>query len=537
MLVIREFYCRAIEKDNGKILGAGIICLASLILLLAVAARAIEKSGSYENDNCLTICLPSDVDSMDPVNHRSRITQIVLKNIFDSLTARDTCNRVVPQLAEEWRTLSNTEWEFRLRKGVRFHNGDELRASDVVFTLDRIVNESYPGFPPSPRKGLFSPVSEVTAVDDYTIRIKTKNPWPGLPLMLSLQEIIPEKYMKRVGPEKFNEMPVGTGPFRFVHREENKEIVLERFEEYYGGSPERPPVQAAPLKNLVFKIVPSYLDQITLLKKKKCNLLFNIPPEFIPVLEMAGDINILNLPATRCIFADINCARPFFKDPRAREALNYAVDVETIVSQKLKGQARALSTIFLPKAEGFDPDLKPYHYNPEIARRLLKASNFPFEHVIDICTNQNDLIFADSISVYLTKLGLKTRVRIIPGDRPGAAGADATWDIFTGSWGNSTLDPTGIVVPKLHSSGSANFSGFSSAELDNLLDEAQNTMTGTLRVRHFKRIQEILFKEAPMIFGYAPDEYYAVTGNVKNFVPSTTGMLEMHDIILEETKR
>ena len=537
MLVKCELCCRAMENNTAKRLCSEIICLTSLFLLLNVTARATEKSRSFERDNCLTICLPSDVESMDPVNHRSRITQIVLKNIFDSLTARDTNNRVIPQLAEGWWILSDIEWEFRLRKGVKFHNGEELKASDVAFTLNRIINTSYPGFASSPRKGLFSPVSSVIIVDDYTIRIKTKHPWPSLPLMLSLQEIIPEKYMKSVGPEKFNEMPVGTGPFKFVRREKNKEIILERFEDYYGGSPERPPVQAASLKYLVFKIVPSYLDQITMLKKKKCNLLFNIPPEFIPIIRMAGDINIINIQATRCIFADINCDRPFFKDPRAREALNYAVDVETIINQKLKGQARVLSTLFLPNAEGFNPDLKPYSYNPEMAKKLLKASDFPFEHVIKIYTNQNDLLFADGISLYLTKLGLKTKVRVISGERPEDAGSDATWDIFAGSWGNSTLDPTGIVIPKLQSGGSANYSGFSSAELDAILDKVQNTMSATLRTSHFKRIQEILFKEAPMIFGYAPDEYYAVTDDVKNFIPSITGMLEMHDIILEETKR
>ena len=119
--------------------------------------------------------------------------------------------------------------EFSLRKGVKFHNGSELTASDVVFTLNRIIDESISGFPPSPRKGIFSPVLKVTEKNDYTILIETKYPWSALPLMLSLQEILPEKYYKSLGPEKFSSAPVGTGPFKFVSIKKNKEIVLERF--------------------------------------------------------------------------------------------------------------------------------------------------------------------------------------------------------------------------------------------------------------------------------------------------------------------
>ncbi|MGD9158501.1 MAG: ABC transporter substrate-binding protein [Desulfobacteraceae bacterium] len=529
-----DFYYRA-EKNTKKRLCRKTICLICLFPLIAETVPAKDEFYSFKEVNSLTICLPADIETLDPVNHRNRITQIVLKNIFDSLTTRDSGNRVIPQLAESWRLLNDTEWEFSLHRGVKFHNGEEFKASDAAFTLERIINDSYPGFPPSPRKGLFSAVSDVIVIDDYTLKIKTDYPWPNLPLMLSLQEIIPEKYMKSVGPEKFNKKPVGTGPFKIVHRNKNKEIILERFKGYYGGSPERPPVQAAPLKYLVFRVLPSYLDQIAFLKKKECNLLFNVPPELISVLKTSGEIVIHSIPATRCIFADINCSRPYFKDTLVRRALNYAVDVETIINQKLMGKGYALSTVFLPNAAGYNPGLKAHPYDPEIAWKLLIAAEFPLDHVILIYTDQNNLLFADGISLYLTKLGLKTRIKIVSDTKPETTGPNASWDIFVGSWGNSTLDPMGIVVPKLKSGGSANFSGFKSRELDIIIEETQKTMSESARIKNLHRIQEILFNETPMIFGYAPQEYYAVTKNVKNFVPSITGMLEMHDIFLGET--
>jgi peptide/nickel transport system substrate-binding protein len=373
----------------------------------------------------------------------------------------------------------------------------------------------------------------VQARDDYNVVIKTYYPWPNLPLMLSLQEIVPERYMKEAGIEGFNEKPVGTGPFIFVRREKGDEIILESFNDYYGGPPELPPVQVAPVKQLVFRVVPSYIDQVSMLKKGECNIIFNIPSDLIPVLRMSKDIVIQSIPATRSVFAELNLSRPFFKDKRVRRALNHAVDIETILKQKFMGKGQRLSTIFLANTTGFDPGLEPYQYDPQMAKRLLAEADFPFSQTILIYTNQSELLFADGISLYLTKLGIKNRVQVIQGERPDRIGTEAPWDIFMGSWGNSTLDPVDIVDPKLSGRGSANYSGFYSDELDMIMEKVQKTMSPSLRKEYFKRIQRIIYDEAPMIFGYGPDEFYAVTSNVKNFHPSASGMLEMHDVALE----
>lgn len=509
-----------------------IILLLCLLLIDITLPFAGEEK--RQDNSTVTVCMASDIISLDPTDHRSRVTQIVLKNIFDSLTARDSRNNVIPQLAESWSLINDTEWEFRLKRGVKFHNGDELKASDAAFTFNRIIYGEPPGYIPTKRRALYSAVTGIFVLDDYTLRIRTSYPWPGLPVMFSLQEIVPEKYMKEKGPAAFTRMPVGTGPFKYKSRTKGEKIVLERFDDYYGGSSERPPVQAAPLKNLVFRIVTSYPDQVAMLKKRECNIITDVPGELLPVLKISGDIDIYNIPATRCYFADVNCSRPFFKDVRCRKALNYAVDVEAIIKQKFPGNGSILATVFLPNTRGYNPDLKPYPYDPETARRLFKESDFPMDYVISIHAHRSVLLFADGISMYLTKLGIKSRVKLVDGLRPDKTGNDASWDIFVGSWGNTTLDPMGIVVPKLCSGGSDNYSGFVSKELDRLVNEARHTMSDLQRKEYFYRIQQIIFNESPMIFGYAPDEFYAVTENVRNFIPSITGMLEMHDVFSEE---
>jgi peptide/nickel transport system substrate-binding protein len=505
-----------------------------LILFLGALESAISAeraaSGDFIENNRLVVCLPAGVDSFDPADHRSRITQIVLKNIFDSLTTRDHSNRIIPQLAESWRLIDDTQWEFKLRRGVRFHNGHELSAVDVQFSLNRVIHEGALDGRTSPRRSLLSPISEVRVKDDCTVRIKTLYSWPNLPLMLSLQEIVPAAYMQAVGGRGFEAHPVGTGPFRFVSNDGGRHIVLKRFEGYYGGSPQRTPVQTAPLKKVVFIVVPSLPDQVTLLKTGRCDILFNLPPSSIPILEMVPGLRVLKGPATKSYFAEINCTRAPWGNRRVRQALNYAVDMQAIVRYKLQGHGSVLSTVLLPNAFGFDPGLQPYPYDPARARKLLKAAAFPSGHSISIYCSSEDLLFADGIALFLTKLGMRTRTVTQTVPRPQAVGRDAPWDIFVGSWGNSTLDPAGILQPKFRSHGAGNFSGFASADLDSLMQEARRTMDRSRRSDLYRRIQALLFEEAPMIFGYAQDEYYGVARRVKNFIPSPSGMMDMHDV-------
>jgi peptide/nickel transport system substrate-binding protein len=321
---------------------------------------------------------------LDPTNHRSRASQIILKNIFDSLTTRTSTNEVIPQLAESWRLLEKTRWQFILRKGVRFHNGQNLTASDVKFTIDRVIRDGAIDGQTSPRKSLLEPVAEVTVIDDDTVDIKTRHPWPNLPLMLSMQEIVPAAYMQTVGTQGFESHPVGTGPFKFIRMEPDGNIVLERFDDYYGGSNRRPPVQKAPLKQVIFKTLPSHLDQLAMLKSGQCDIISHVPPRSIPILNMSPGIRILKAQATRSYFAEINCTRPPLNDARVRQALNYAVDMNAMIHQKMQGHGETLATVLLPNAYGFDSKLQPYPYDPSMVRWLMNTAAYPDDRAMVI---------------------------------------------------------------------------------------------------------------------------------------------------------
>lgn len=490
-------------------------------------------SDNEDKENELVICVNQPIFMLDPAIHRSRSTQKILKNMLDSLTTRDANMRVVPQLAESWRTLTETAWEFKLKKGVRFHNNEELTAEDVKFSLERIFKERGMEGTTSPRRSLLGAVTEILVEDRYTIIIKTKKPWPILPLMLTFHEIVPKRYMTRVGSKGFQSHPIGTGPFKFVKLEKDHRILMERFEDYYGGSSSIPPVQNAPLKSLVFEYVPLKIKQIQMLKKKECSIIFHVNPNAMEIFQKSPDLRVLTQPATRSYFADLNCRKPPLNDPGVRRALNYAIDIDTIVSTILLGNGIPLTTILLPNSNGYNPALKPYGYNPELAKQLLAEASYDPEYVLQIRCNKDEVQFANNIASFLIKIGLKSEIQIADLRKPSVIGKDAPWDIDVGSWGDSTLDAVGIILPKLQTNGRGNYSGYSNQKIDNLLAMAESTFDLHLRKTYYQKIQEIVLYDAPMIFGYAKNDIYGIRKEVGNFFPSGSGMMNMHDVFVE----
>lgn len=351
----------------------GNILLSLFFIFISAPLTCYDANPSdLSKGESIVVGISSTILSLDPTNHRDRDTQMVIKNMFDSLTIRDKHLLVVPQLAESWQAVDQTTWEFKLRKGVKFHNGDDFTAKDVKFTLDRVTKEGALDGKTSPRKTLLGRVSEVKVVDKFTVRIITDKPWPILPLMLTLQEMVPSEYMQQVGSQKFENAPVGTGPFRFVEKKKDGILILERFEDYYGGSPENPPVQVAPLRHLIIKTVPDQVLRTAMLKKGQADIATNLPLETIPLFDVLPGIEVVSQPATRSYFADLNYMKPPFNDPRARVAANYAMDMRMVINTIFQGRGQILPTILLQHAFAFNDRLLPYPYDPETARGMFQ---------------------------------------------------------------------------------------------------------------------------------------------------------------------
>ena len=247
--------------------------VAALILALSACAQkeatprvTTTLEEEPQEGNTLVIGLASEVLSLDPADYRDRTTETVIRNMFDGLVTRTPYGWVVLEVAEMAILIDDTTWEFVLKQGITFHNGEALTAEDVKFTFDRIISENgidYPEPHTSPRKGLISPLESVEIVDDYTVRFHFSDPWPVAMQMLVHQQIVPKDYFEKVGNEGFIKAPVGCGPFKFVEGSLDNQIVMERFDDYHGGALALPPVGPARVDRLIFKVIPDASTRAT----------------------------------------------------------------------------------------------------------------------------------------------------------------------------------------------------------------------------------------------------------------------------------
>ncbi|HED24493.1 MAG TPA: ABC transporter substrate-binding protein [Firmicutes bacterium] len=490
-----------------------------------------EETG-VDEDYTLVIGLAQTILTLDPANHRDRVTETVIRNIYDGLVTRTPDGVVVPEIAESWENPEPTIWEFKIRDGVKFHDGSDLTIEDVVFTFNRVIQEGAMEGETSPRKGLLGPVVEVEAVGDDTIRFILEEPWPILLAMLPHQQIVSKAYLEEVGSD-IATSPMGTGPFKFVEGSIDERIVLERFEDYYGGSPEIPPVGPAPAARVIFEFMPEVSTRVAAIQGGDVHIIHNVPPDMVSTLEADPNVVVKTVDGTRMHMFEMNCDMAPFDDVRVRQAINYAIDMDAIVDNVLLGYGTTVAGPLLPHGFAVHPDLQPYGYDPEKAKELLTEAGYGdgFELVIDTEDVLKDVAYA--AASMLQDIGIEASVRIwdwgvlrdqlIEGERM----------MCFGNWGNSTLDPSDLLVPKLRSNDRGNYSQYANPELDALLDAAEIAVDRDEREELYHQAQEIIYNDAPWVFGYVGLEIEACRANVVNWEPSTDSRINLHDVALE----
>lgn len=514
-----------------------VIFLMGILILISTGCGQKQEEaegdmGKPDDGGTIVIALnKGSIFTLDPADYRDRETETVIRNIFDGLVTRTHDGKVVPEIAESWEAISPTVWEFKIRKGVTFHNGDPLTAGDVKFTFDRIVKEGGLEGRTSPRKGLMGPVKEIEKIDDYTVRFILENPFPVILQALVHQQIIPEKYYREVGIEGFLKKPVGAGPFKFVSGKLDEQIVLERYDGYYGGSPDIPPVGPPSLKRVIFRMIPETSTAIAALKKGEVHIIQMIPPDMIEELKKDSDIQVKEAEGTRVYMLEINNKMPPFDNPKVRQALNHAVDMDQIVREIYRGYGTRLPGPMLPYAFGAHQGLKPYEYNPEKAKKLLEEAGVKdLQVVIDTQPFREEEALA--IAEMLKKVGIKASVRPWEWGVLKAEIEKGTRQLYLTDWGNSYLDPFDFLNPKLKTNDRGNFSFYSNAEVDRLLDEAGRETDPEKRKELYYEAQEIIYNDAPWVFGYSLKTVEAATKNVENWRPSMDSRENMHRVKL-----
>jgi peptide/nickel transport system substrate-binding protein len=490
--------------------------------------------------------------ALDPGDHRDRHSETVIRNMFDGLVTRDTRSGVHLELAEEMHWLDEQTLEIRLRQGVPFHDGVEMTGDDVVFTFNRIVQENaieYPEPHSSPRRVLIAPLESIEKVDDYTVVMHFSGPWPPALQMLVHQQIIPKHYLEEVGTQGFIEHPIGTGPFRFVSADSDlKEIVLERFDDYYGGAPDLPPVGPACVDRVVFRVIPDALTRMAALQVGEVDIVQVVPLDLVETLAENPDIQVRTAPGTQPKWMEMNVNRPPFDDVRVRQALNYAVDKERIVDEIYGGRAVVLPGPLSPLNNFANKDLEPYPYDPEKALDLLAEAGWtdsdgdgildmdgqPFAFTIDTLAEWRPL--AEAVAGQFEAIGIDASIRIweLGVIRPQLLAGDRM--AYLEDWGDSAFDPVGHFEAKWHGHlegqlyGRGNFSGYNNERVNELIQMGEVTADPAERQRIYDEAQVIVYEEAPAVFLILPAEIEATSIRIQNWEPASDSRINLHDV-------
>jgi peptide/nickel transport system substrate-binding protein len=363
-----------------------VVCLLVILFsALGVGRGAAPQVAGVDIDPEaeLVVALSDDTNNMDPRIGMGSIRSNYIRQVFESLVDVDKQGKPVPGLALTWKPVDDTTWEFTLRQGVTFHNGEPFNADTVLFNLDRFYRRHLDtwGIKDVAAATAFEKTHAVVTgwekVNDYMVRISTSEPAPMLWDFIGREPLVPKDYTVQNGVEGLNEKPVGTGPWRMVEWKRKDHMRFERYESYWGGAPL--------YKKMRFQVIPEGAARIAALKSGEVDLIEAVPP--LDAAVLARDAKLQVASGVQKLFCRlyVNGRRPeeydsggkpgLFSDPRVRLAMNHAVDRDGIIKKIFNGYAIANASPVATVSYGYAPQ-EPYAYDVKSAKTLLAEAGW-----------------------------------------------------------------------------------------------------------------------------------------------------------------
>lgn len=486
--------------------------LAAPALLTGCGTRLAGGAG-----NTLRVSQPGDPTTMDPQKQGDMVSMNALINMFDTLTTRGAGNRLAPRIALSWTARDPHTWRFRLRPGVRFHDGEPCDAAAVRFSVERLLDP----MTESPIVELRY-VEGVSVVDELTVDMHTTQHDPILPEKLSLfgGVVVPPRYLARVGDAGFARHPIGTGPYRFVDWQPDHELRMRANPTYWNGRP-------GP-DELVFSPEPNSSSALAALQSGQLDLVAGLTPDAAQQLEGYTGVTIQSSPGIRTSYLSLDTTHGPLRDRRVRQALNHAVDVPLLVKAVLGGQAREVPAMIPRGAYGFDASLKPFTRSVATARSLLARAGYPHGFSTTLTASDVDSDVAQAIAGLLSRAGVRAQVRLLdPGTYASRLTSDnrgALGPIYLAASTVWTLDGESMLQSNVRSD--RRQSRWHSAEADRLIDVEELSGDPAERSRAFSDLQRLILREAPFVPLYQVDTILARDSRPR-WTPTVVGCLDL----------
>lgn len=476
-----------------------------------------ESEGSTdaggEGETLRVILDQSDLPTMDPHMHNLRTGIIAFYHTHDNLGERNAeTNLIEPWLAESWENIEPTVWEIKLRQDVKFHNGDDFTAETVKWNWDRVINPDQK----SPQLGNHAQIAGVDIVDDYTVHVNTKEPYPIFVERLQNFQMIPEKLAQEKGDEWLAENAVGSGPYKFVEWKHGQELVLTRNDDYWN-----PDVKPA-YKDLILRFVPGVPTQLAELLAGNVDIVRVVPFDQMKAVENSGVATpitqaILRVGITRLDAMGRSGPNPF-QDVKVRHAANHACDIQGYIDALQPGGDRT-PAMLNPMHFGFDPSIEPHEYDPDKAKQLLTEAGYPDGIDVKWVRGPSSMPNQDQVDQAMQRdlaaVGIRVEFETLSDGNvfttrhnEGNAGPMCSYN-----WGSySVFDADGIYWDMLHTD--SIFTYYNNPDLDALLDEGRSSLDQDHRKEIYSKAQRLVRDEAPVIFMWGFHSVWGVSNKV-----------------------
>ena len=513
--------------------------IAALLLLLVLAPLPAAAAP----EGRVVIAQGVDPTTLDMMHQQEQPASNVGAQIFESLVERGQDLKIVPALAAQMpKLVAPTAWEIKLRRGVKFHNGEDFNADSVKFSLERLAN------PANKLRGSssYALLERVEIVDPFTVKVHTKKPWPVFVAHLALRQaaMYPPKEYAGKDPAAISRNPIGTGPYKFVRWAKDEEIVMEAFPGYWAGP--------AKIKTVVFKPIPDDAVRVAALQNGEIDVAVNIPPHLAGIIEKHPKIYLSTAPSIRTIQLMIythqmdpsthKAIGPYpgpTADKRVRQALAYALDADAIVKGVMDGKAVRVATMLTSLHFGYDASLKPITQDLARSKKLLAEAGFP--NGVEIVLNGpqgryvRDREVGEAVAGQLNKAGIKTTLKTYEfvsylNNMVYVHKAGPVWLI---GWGHPTMDAEAIYVPLFKSPGI--FVNWNNEDFNGMVEQAQTQMDEKKRYAEYQRINKLWIEDVPAIPLYQQIDLYGANKRLV-WKARSDELIRAYDMSLKDAK-
>ena len=484
--------------------------IRSLCAALAAIAAALPAVAAN-----LVIGLGTDVTSTDPHYHNLTPNNNVASHLYGYLVERNEKSQPQPSLATEWKAIDPTTWEFKLRKGVKFHDGSDFTAADVVASIERV-----PKVPnsPSPFTAYTKQIQKIEVVDPHTIRFKTALPYPLMPSDMSQVAIISRQFANAT-TEDFNSgrAAIGTGPFKLVRFAKGDRLEFARNDAWWGGK--------TPWEKVTLRILTQDAARVAALLAGDVQVIEAVPTADVAKLKTDKRLAIYRSVSDRLMYVHMDSDRNVtptvtakdgkpldrnpLKDTRVRKALSKMINRGAIVERVMEGEAVPAGQIVPDFLFGATKNLKVEAYDPEGAKKLLAEAGWPdgFKVMLHATNNRyvNDAKIAQAIAQMWTRGGIPTEVVAMPSATFFPQATDLKFSLLQAGWSTGTGESSSslkallMTFNKDKGFGTANRGRYSNGKVDALTEDALQTVDDVKREAYLQRAAELAIGDTGLI--------------------------------------